>query len=318
MKISDIGGEFELIKRISKKSKIFSKDVVHGIGDDTAVLKFNKNKHMLFTTDMIIEDDHFSLKYFTPEQIGMKAIEVNVSDIASMGGIPSYALISLSLPKKVSLEFVDKLYKGFNKAALKYKLSIVGGDMTHSDKVVVNISMIGFVEKNKLCLRSDAKVNDLICVSGYLGGSTAGLNLLLKGRKGKSNKSHLEPKSRLDLARKIASYVNAMEDISDGLGEEIKNICKLSNVGCVLYKDTIPILKATFDDAKKVKKDAYDYALYGGEDFELVFTVSDKNYKKLPKEKITVVGKILPKSKGIYLFDKGRKIKIKKGYDHFG
>ncbi len=319
MKISDIGGEFELIKRISKKTRIFSKDVIAGIGDDAAVLKFSKNLFLLSTTDMLVEDDHFSLKYSAPEQIGTKAIEVNVSDIAVMGGLPKYALISLALPGNTSLDFIDSLYKGFNKAGKKYKISIIGGDITHSKQIVINIAMLGFVEKKNLCLRSNAKVNDLICVSGDLGKSSAGLELLLKNRKGKSIKPHLEPKSRLGLARKIATHVNAMEDVSDGLAQEIRNICNASKVGAVIFKEKVPISKTTIADAGKVNKDPYNFALYGGEDFELVFTIPGKKFQKLKNfiKGVRIVGEILPKNRGIYMLDNNKKKTIGKGYDHF-
>ncbi len=320
MKVSDIGGEFELLRRIEKNSKIYSKDVLQGIGDDTAVLKYSSDKYFLITTDMLVENDHFSLKYFSAEQIGKKSIEVNVSDIASMGGIPRHALVSLALPKNISLEFLDNLYKGINSAARKYKISIIGGDTTHSNKTTISITMTGIVEKKRLCLRSHAKVNDLICVTGYLGGSTAGLNLLLKNKKGKSTMSHLEPRSRLDVSQKIAKYANAMEDVSDGLGQEIRNICKRSNTGAEIHKKDIPIKKEVFDDAKKVDKDAYDFALYGGEDFEIVFTITKKNYKKLKKilkDKITIIGMIMPKNKGIYILDNNKHLKVKQGYNHF-
>jgi len=316
MKVADIGGEFELIKRISKKTKIFSKDVLVGIGDDTAVLKYDKDRYLLFTTDMLVEDDHFSLKFSSAEQIGMKSVEVNVSDIAAMGGMPKHVLISLALPKNIDLKFIDGLYNGFSKVGKKYKINIIGGDITHSKQIVINVAMIGFVEKENLCLRRDAKVNDLICVSGDLGKSAAGLELLFNKKKGKSIKFHLEPKARLDFARKVARYVNAMEDVSDGLAQEIRNICDASKKGAVIYREKIPISKNVINDAKKIKKDPYGFALYGGEDFELVFTISKDNFKKL-KNKVYVVGKILNKKEGIYLLDKNKKFKLRKGYDHF-
>ena len=319
MKISDIGGEFELIKRISKNTRLFSKDVLVGIGDDTAVLKYSKDEYLLFTTDMLVEDDHFSLGYFSAEQIGMKAVEVNVSDIAAMGGIPKHALVSLALPKNIDAGFIDDLYKGLNKTGKRYKINIIGGDLTHSKQIAINIAMIGFVEKKNLCLRSDAKVDDVICVSGNLGGSTAGLNLLLKKEKGISTKPHLEPKARIGFARKISEFVNAMEDVSDGLAQEVRNICDASRVGAVIFKEKIPISKGTLSDAKKMKKDAYDFALYGGEDFELVFTINKNKFEELKKKikNIHVVGKILNKKEGVYLLDEGRKIKLGRGFDHF-
>jgi thiamine-monophosphate kinase len=316
--VRDIGGEFGLIKRIGKKARLFSKDVLVGIGDDAAVLKDGK-RFLLFTTDMLVEDDHFSLKYSSPEQVGMKAIEVNVSDIAAMGGVPKHAVISLALPKHISVGFVDGLYRGINRTAKKYSVDVIGGDITHSREIVINVAMLGLVERENLCLRSNAKVNDLICVSGDLGKSAAGLQLLLENKKGSSVKPHLEPKARLSFARKVARYANAMEDVSDGLAQEVRNICYASNVGALIYKERIPLSKATIEDAKKTGKSPYDFALYGGEDFELVFTIN-KNKLGLLKRKIKgvyVVGRILAKRDGIYLVDKNKKIKLGRGYDHF-
>ena len=235
MKIKNIGGEFGLIGRIKSEIKLYSKDVVAGIGDDTAVLKYDKNSYLLFATDMLVENVHFSLKYSTPEQIGMKAIEQNASDIASMGGIPKFAVVSLALPSYIEVEFVDRLYNGINEKCKRYKISIVGGNITHSKEVVVNVSMLGFVEKKFLVIRGGAKVGDLIFCSGDVGKSSVGLELLRRNLKGKSIKYHLEPQSRLGLARKLAKAgVNSMIDVSDGVGSEVKHICGESKVGAVL------------------------------------------------------------------------------------
>jgi len=302
LKISNLG-EIELIKRISKSIKLFSKDVVKGIGDDTAVLKFDKKHFLLLTTDTLVEDDHFSLKWFKPEQIGSKAIESNVSDIASMGGFPKYALISLVLPKNTHINFIDKLYDGINIAAKKYKINIIGGNLTHGKEISITISLIGLVEGKNLCLRGNAKINDLILVTGNLGASRAGLELFRNKKSGKSINHYLNPRCKLNIGRKLSNYVNTMEDISDGLASEVLNICNESNVGAVIYKEKIPINKDTIKDAKKINKNPYDYALYGGEDFELVYTIPKNKLKLLKKEKIKyfVVGKILPKKQGIYL-----------------
>lgn len=319
MKICNIG-EIELIKRIAKKTKLFSKDIIKGIGDDTAVLKFNKKHFLLLTTDTIVENDHFTLKWFKPEQIGSKAVESNISDIAAMGGFPKYALISLTLPKNTNTDFFNKLYNGISNSANKHKISIIGGNLSSGNKISISISLIGFVEKKNLCLRSNAKVNDLILVTGNLGSSRAGLELLKANKKGSSIDYYLNPKSRLKIGRLLSKYANAMEDVSDGLASEVINICNASKTGAIIYKDLVPLSKTTIIDAKKVKKDLYNYALYGGEDFELVFTINENTLKKLNKIKnklkFTVVGKILPKKEGIYLFDKGKK-KLKYGYEHF-
>jgi len=319
MKISKLG-EINLINSIASKTKLFSKDIVKGIGDDTAVIKFNKKYYLLLTTDALVEGDHFNLRWFNAEQIGSKAIESNVSDIASMGGFPKYALISLILPKNTNVDFIDKLFDGINKTAKKYKTSIIGGNLTHGKNISITINMVGFVEKKNLCLRSNAKINDLILVTGNLGASRAGLELLRSKKTGKSINYYLNPKCELGIGRKLSNFVNAMEDVSDGLASEVLNICNESNLGAVIYKEKIPINKNTIKDAKKIKKNPYDFALYGGEDYELVFTMNKNKlnrFKKSAKIKYNIVGKILSKKHGIYLLDKGKKKKLGYGYDQF-
>lgn len=317
MKIKDIG-EFGLIERIRKKVKLYSKDVVVGIGDDTAVLNYDKNNYLLFTTDTLVENDHFSLKYSTPKQIGMKAIEQNVSDIAAMGGLPKHAVISLALPNNISVEFVDTLYNGINKKSKKYGISIVGGNIAHSKEIVVNVAMLGFVEKRCLTLRKRAKIGDLIFCSGNVGKSAVGLELLRNNLKGKSIKNHLEPKSRLGLARKLVGVgVNSMIDVSDGVASEIRHICEESKVGAVIYADKIPISKNTINDTKKIGKDAVDFALYGGEDFELVFTANKNKLKQLKKYDVTVIGEIVDRKYGIKLIKNNKKLNLESGFDHF-
>jgi len=318
MKIKDIGGEFALIERIKKKIGQYSKGVIVGIGDDAAVLSYDKNNYLLFTTDMLVENDHFSLKYSSPEQIGMKAIEQNVSDIAAMGGIPKFAVISLALPNDIDVEFVDKLYDGINKKSKKYKINIVGGNVTHSKEIVVNVALIGFLEKRHLALRSNAKVNDLIFCSGHVGKSTVGLELLRHNLEGESIKKHLEPECRLDLARKLVKIgVNSMIDISDGVASEVKHICHESKVGAIIYADKIPILKNTIIDAKTLNKSAVDFALYGGEDFELIFTAPKNKVKQLKKYGITIIGEIIDKRYGLKLIKNGKKLNLESGFDHF-
>ena len=318
MNIKDIGSEFGLIERIRKSIKLFSKDVVVGIGDDTAVLKYDKNNYLLLTTDMLVENDHFSMKYFAPEKIGMKAIEQNVSDIAAMGGIPRFAVVSLALPINIDVNVVDGIYKGINKKSRKYKISIIGGNIAHSREIVVNVALIGFVEKNYLTLRSGAKVGDLIFCSGDVGASTAGLELLRHNLNGPSIEKHLKPKSRLDLARKLVKIgINSMIDVSDGVASEVKHICDESEVGAVIYAGMIPMSKDTIIDAKKIKKDAADLGLYGGEDFELIFTASKNKFMQFKKLDVQVIGEIVNKKYGIKLIKDNKTKKIESGFDHF-
>ncbi|MFH1055806.1 MAG: thiamine-phosphate kinase [Candidatus Altiarchaeota archaeon] len=312
VKIKDIGGEFALIDRVARRG-----GAVVGVGDDAAVLKYTKEKHLLFTTDMLCEGDHFNLLWSTPKEIGMKAMEVNVSDIGAMGGLPTYAVISLSLKPDTSVEFMDGFYEGIYKAADEYNVKVVGGDTTHAALMVVNVALLGEVEKDMLSLRSDAKVGDLICVTGDLGKSTAGLELLKAGIKG-DVKAHLQPKCRLKEARKIAKYCNALIDVSDGLASEVNHICEMGRVGAVVHRDRIPVSKSTVESARKVGKDPVEYALNGGEDFELVFTVPKKRMGKIKVDcPVTVVGEILERKQGALLESNGTRRQLKGGYDHF-
>ncbi len=314
MKLSSLGGEFELINRYAKKPR--NREVVVSIGDDTAVLKRDKSSYWLFTKDTFVEDDHFSLKWFSPKQIGSKAIEANVSDIAAMGGSPKFALLSIVVPDNISVGVMDKFYSGINSSCKKYGIDLVGGDTTHGKQFVVSVTLLGIVKKNKLCLRSSAKPGDFIMVSGELGASTIGLKLFLKKKKGFANvkRFHIEPKAQLKKSKRIASYVNAMEDCSDGLASEVRNICRQSKCGAIIYRGKVPVSDETSKAASAVCIDAIDAALFGGEDFELVFTVPPKNLKKVNG---FIVGEI-KKGNKIYLEKNGIKKELKKfGYDHF-
>ena len=318
MKIKDIGGEFGLIERIRNKVKQYSKNVVAGIGDDAAVMEYDKKNYIIFTTDMLVENFHFSLKYSAPEQIGMKAIEQNVSDIAAIGGVPKFALVSLALPYDIDVSFVGRLYKGINKKSRIYKINIVGGDISCSKEIVVNVALIGLVKKKYLALRSGARIGDLIFCSGDVGKSGAGLELLKHNKKGKSIKKHLEPQSRLDLARKLVKVgVNSMIDVSDGVTSEVKHICEESKVGAIIYADKIPISENTINDAKKIQKNPIDLALYGGEDFELIFTANKSKLKQFKKYDVKVIGEIVDKKYAVKLIKKNKKINLGNGFDHF-
>jgi thiamine-monophosphate kinase len=311
MKVKDIG-EFGLIDLITEKSK--NKDVLVGIGDDAAIIK-TKGLQVL-TTDCLIEGDHFVREWFTPGQIGMKAIEINVSDVAAMGGIPCFVLVALSLPRNLDVEFVEKMYQGMWKTCNKYNMEIIGGNMTHCDTIVISITLTGKVDQKSLSLRSDAKPGDYIFISDHLGYGRAGLRIFQEQLKGfeKVKKSYLEPEAQLKKALKIAPFVNSMIDVSDGLASEIKHICDKSKCGAIIYKDKIPILDEVRQIAKILNEDEYDYALFGGEDFELIYTVSKDNLKNV---KGYIVGEIT-KGKDVKLVSKEKKEIIKIiGYDHF-
>lgn len=318
MKISEIGGEFELIRRVTEGKKI-DPAVVKGIGDDCAVLELRGNTYQLVTTDMMVENDHFNLKWHSPYQVGMKLMEANVSDIICMGGTPKFAFLSMSLTGETSVEFMDGFYKGLYDSAEKHGVSLVGGDTTHGTELVFNIVLLGEVDKELLRLRSGGRPGDVICTTGLLGGSTAGLKLLLKEKEGFLG-DHLEPKARTrEEGLAIARYATAMIDVSDGLGSEVKHICNESGTGGEIDYHAIPMSPETIQAGKAIEEDPCDLALYGGEDFEIVFTIPEKNIESLKKDftDFTIVGRILDKEEGVWLVRDGKRETLKQGYNHF-
>jgi len=308
--IKDVG-EFGLIERIAERVR-GKEGLIKGIGDDCAVLDDEKG-YALLTTDMLVSGDHFNRGWHTPWQIGWKSIIVNVSDIAAMGGLPEWCLVSVALPDDVDYEYADKIFQGMIDASKKYDLTIIGGDTTHGDILVINITLIGRVEKENLCLRGDAQVGDLICVSGDLGKSWAGLDLLRAGREGYTD-FHLQPDCRLGLGRELAPYVNAMIDVSDGLASEVNHICDESGVGAIVEKEKVPISNKTREAGKILNKDPMFWALSGGEDFELVFTVPESKIDKVKDTDPIIVGKIT--KEGRYIVN-GEKKTLEGGYKHF-
>lgn len=292
-------GEFGLIERFKKLIKTDT-SVIKGIGDDCAILKFDKNRFLLFSADMLVEGVDFKSNE-KPYLIGRKALAVCISDIAACAGNPRYCLISLGMPKKTSVEFIDKLLKGILSLAKIYKINIVGGDLSRSRQLTINVSILGIVEKKNLLLRSGAKIGDLIFVTGELGGSILG--------------KHLRFTPRIKEARFLVKNfkVNSMIDISDGLAQDLSHILEESKKGAIIYEGLIPISKQALD-----LKDA----LYGGEDFELLFTLGRKEAIKLYQKKLSnfkAIGKITPAKYGLRLVDrKGKEKQLSlRGFQHF-
>ncbi len=292
-------GEFGLIERIRKAIKVDS-SVVKGSGDDCAVLKFSKDKYMLATCDMIVEDVDFTRRD-DPYLVGRKALAVSISDIAACAGLPRYALVSLGLPKNSSLKLADGICKGIINLAKRYRINIVGGDLSRSNKITIDVNLLGFVEKKHLALRSGAKNKDIIFVTGSLGGSILG--------------KHLRFEPRIKEARLLVEKfkVNAMIDISDGLAQDLRHILRESKVGAVIYEPLIPINK---------KAKGLNDALFSGEDFELLFTVSLNEAKKILNKGLNIfkpIGEIVDKKYGLKLIDKSGKEKLirPEGFRHF-
>jgi thiamine-monophosphate kinase len=298
MRLKEIG-EFGLIKRFQRMIKTDS-SVTKGSGDDCAVLKFDNDNYQLFTCDMIIQGVDFK-KTDNLKLVGRKALAISISDIAACGGIPNHAVVSLGLPKNMRVNQIDLLAKGLFDLARKFKINIVGGDISASDKLIVDVSMLGKVEKDKLCLRSGAKAGDIIMVTGSLGGS-------IKGK-------HLKFTPRLKESRFLVDNfkINSMIDVSDGLIQDLGHILEQSCKGGVVYESLIPQSK----QAKSVED-----ALCSGEEFELLFTLSPDEASQIIKSdkySFKVIGKIMPESFGLRIIDtKNKYAKLKNnGYRHF-
>jgi len=257
MKISQLG-EFGLIDVLKKFSPV-TKEVIKGIGDDAAVLPFSKTEYLLFTTDMLAQDVHFTLG-MSAQAIGHKALACSISDIAAMGGRPTFAVISIGIPKDLPVRFITELYQGIKLTAKTFDVSIVGGDTIKADKLVINIALLGQVEKKYLTLRDGAKPGDWIFVTGPLGGS------FKSGR-------HLNFTPRVAQARFLVENFtpNAMMDLSDGLAGDLGHILKESRAGARLDYAAIPRNKGA----------SLEQALNDGEDFELLCTLSPKTARSL-------------------------------------
>jgi thiamine-monophosphate kinase len=319
MKLSDIGGEFAFIKRVTGIS-YGDQAIVKGVGDDCAVLDCAPDTYLLVTVDMMVENSHFSLAWHSPYQVGKKLMEVNVSDIVAMGGTPRWAFISLALAPDTEVEFMDEFYRGLYASARRHGVALVGGDTTHGREMALNLALVGDVEKQFVRYRSGARPGDHICVTGTLGKSEAGLKLLQQGNKTGYLAGYLEPKCRrAEEGKTIARRAHAMIDVSDGLGSEVAHLCEESGTGARIDWEAIPLSRETIDAAREVGGNPHHYALYGGEDFELVFTIPPEQYEGLRREfsDFTVVGEILPKEDGLFILKDGRKLEVKKGYDHF-
>ncbi len=305
-------GEFGLIEKLRRKLPC-APPLVCGIGDDAAVLKPSKENQLL-TTDLLVEGVDFSFRSATPKEAGRKALAVNLSDIAAMGGEPQTALISLVLPQNAKLRAVDEFFGGIAALAKKFGVSIAGGDLSKGPCWMISVSILGRMNSVKPVLRSGAKAGDLIAVSGTLGGSILGKHL------------HFDPRVREGqfLAR---SGANAMIDVSDGLLQDLRHILFRSKTAADLYLEQVPVSEAAFKLAKGNVKQALAHALTDGEDFELLFTVSKnawaslgKQWSKHFKTRLTVLGEISRGRPQLRLWFAGLDVSGQfhsKGYDHF-
>jgi len=360
MSSSKIPAEFQLIERIQAMlaSAAAEKGVILGIGDDCAVLEGAEGKYLLVTTDMLIEDVHFSRAFSSLHEIGQKAMIVNISDIAAMGGEPRFAFISLAFPSSFSLEEFDQLWEGMIEVARRYSLLVLGGDTNASfpqlndHGLVINITLIGEVQPSELISRQGAGEGDLILLTGQIGDSAAGLDLLTSRRffaqaasgskpediccYQQAVQRHRVPVVRLSESRIISRHhlATAMIDVSDGVATDLRHLLcprlggqrEMGELGAILWPEKIPVSEAAAKVARMLGKEPLTYALCGGEDYELLFTATpDQAYKakelieRQTLTSVSIIGEITEKVKGIHLIDGQGQIApfLAAGFDHF-
>jgi thiamine-monophosphate kinase len=313
--------EFELIAHLTRGFSA-RPDVVLGVGDDCAILDLNSDKLLLTTCDSLVEGVHFTRQFSSPEQIGRKALAVNLSDIAAMGGEPRYALVSLVLSSDLSRSYLDTLYTGLRHEAARYSTVIVGGNIASSGRsasLVIDITLLGTIERGHALTRTGAQSGDTLLVTGSLGAAAAGLYTLLhpnprypRGAQEVLRAAYRTPQARVRVGRVLSQFgpavVTAMLDISDGLSGDLSHLCTQSNVGARVELAHLPLSPAIRSLAASIHYDAFSWALHGGEDYELLFSVSPGNEQRVIEAVhsatgilVTPIGTLLPPESGMKL-----------------
>ncbi len=317
--LSDLG-EFGLIEHLTKNFEIKQKSTIKGIGDDAAVLNF-EDKRIVVSTDLLVEGVHFDLSYMPLKHLGYKAIVVNLSDVYAMNAKATQVTVSIAVSNRFPLEALEDLYAGIETAASIYAIDVVGGDTTSSNKgLLISVTAIGEVKPENEVYRSGAKPNDLLVVSGDLGAAYMGLQVLEREKevyKVNPNSQpdlepytyiverQLKPEARKDIVKLLTDLEvkpTSMIDVSDGLSSEIIHLCKQSKVGCDLYENKIPLDPQVISTCEEFKIDSTTVALNGGEDYELLFTVSQDDFPKIKANpNLSVIGYIKEEKEGLHL-----------------
>ncbi len=326
-------GEFGLIARIREAVARRRDDVILGIDDDTAAVRVGREV-LLLTTDALIEAVHFRFEYFEPTEVGWRLMAANLSDVAAMGGEPLFALVALALPKTIPVEHVQEIYTGLADLADRFDVAVVGGDTTGSPGgSFLALTMLARAPEGRFGRRDRARPGDVLAVSGYLGGSQAGLNVLL-GRNGLRGTAyptvverHKRPWPRVQEGKFLVHEVGVecVIDVSDGLASEVGHLCRLSGVGARVEAERVPLHPETIRVAEHLGESALEYALYGGEDFELLFSVPRNRWKALSAEwqarfdtPLTRVGEVVEARQGLTLVLPERVQPLTpRGWDHF-
>lgn len=350
-------GEWGLIRQIQTRfSSTARSGLILGMGDDAAAIRISPEKSLLLTTDLLVEGVDFDPAYSSYDQIGYKALAANLSDIAAMGGLARYFLVSLAVRSRTPVSAVDQLYRGMRRLAKRFNVGLIGGDTSSSPHgMFLNLAVVGEVEPPRLVRRTGARIGDQIFVTGSLGDSRAGLEILksqaarrksqVKKDRGKKHAAwslqratqgaqhaalvqhHFYPMPRLREGRLIASkgLATAMMDLSDGLASDLRRLCESSRVGAVIDLASLPVSSSLARYAALRGKDPSEYALAGGEDFELLFTVPPARSKRLiqlqqrGKIRATQIGQIRPEREGLRIVTEEGKMRALRttGYEHF-
>lgn len=313
-------GEFGLIDHLTKHFTIQHKSTVLGVGDDGAVLKFPKSQ-VVVSTDLLVEGVHFDLSYVPLKHLGYKAVMVNLSDIYAMNAEATQITVSIAVSNRFPLEALEELYAGIQTACVNYKVDLIGGDTTSSNVgLVISITAIGQVGAKKVVKRSTAKAGDLLVVTGDVGAAYMGLQILEREKavyKVNPNSQpdleqysylierQLKPEARKDVKSILESlevHPTSMIDVSDGLSSEVLHLCKNSGVGCNLYEDKIPLDPQVISSCEEFELDSTTIALSGGEDYELLFTISQEDFPKIKANpNFSIVGHMTDQKEGIHL-----------------
>lgn len=324
MRVSDIG-EFGFIDAI-KENTIFNADtVVAGIGDDGAVYKTTPGMEQIAVIDTMVENSHFIIgKTASWYDVGFKAVASNLSDIAAMGGIPTHIVLSTAISSQMELDDLQTLYKGIKDICQRYRVNILGGDTVMTKgAMVITVAAFGEVEKGAAIYRSGARPGDIIGVSHTIGDSAGGLDVLLQGADGFSTlkAAHQLPIPQIELGRRLVTfYGHSLNDISDGLASESNEIVKASHVNFVIDREKIPVSQELQAWAEQCHKNVWDYVFNGGEDYELIFTMSPDDFMALQQDypDVTCIGRVEEGTGMVYLQHDGTKqVLPKSGWNHF-
>jgi thiamine-monophosphate kinase len=331
-------GEFGLIDRISSNFENRQASTILGIGDDAAILT-SDDEYSLVSTDILTEGIHFDLSYFPLKHLGYKSVAVNISDIAAMNAIPKQITVSLAISNRFSLQAIDEFYEGVKAACEKFNVDLVGGDTSSSAAgVFISVTAIGTVAKEKAVRRSGANDKDIICVTGDLGGAYVGLQVLEREKQVFIANPEMQPKlddyeyvvgrqlkpeARMDIIHELDELKiipTSMIDVSDGLASELMHISRQSGLGLRVFEEQLPVDNQTYETAVEFNLDPITCALNGGEDYELLFTISQKDHEKLKMHAdIHFIGHMEKSDNGAGLVTKGGNwVQLEaQGWNHF-